>query len=329
MLSQSDIDTLVAGSAGIAGRSGAAGPSAGRTAPRDVRTVDFRRPDKLGREQLQTLRAIHDDAARMLAARLSARLGTTIGARLATAGQIVIAEHLRELRLPTELAVVRSAALAGPFVLDLDLDLAYALLDRLLGGRGEMRTGRPEPTPIEAELIDRLVAEVLPALEESWSRVVRLDAAIAATARGPEFLRVADPTDVAAVLTFEVDIAGASGRLAVCYPCASLEPVVPHLGPPAAPGGADRTDAVPAGEQELRRVLETVDIEVAATLGHAEVPVEAIAELAPGDVIRLDERVDRPVTMHIGDQVRALAAPGRVGDRLALEIVATLRSVED
>jgi flagellar motor switch protein FliM len=328
MLSQPDLDaTRPAGSMAVSG--GAPGQRAtAAAAPRDVRVVDFRRPDKLAREQLRTLRSIHDDAARIMAASLSTRLGTTIGARLVAAGQIMVAEHLRELRLPTELAVVRSAALGGPFIVDLDLDLAYALLDRLLGGSGEMRPGRPEPTPIEAELIDRIVAEILPALEEAWRRVARLDAAIAATALGPEFLKFADPTDVAAVLAFEVDIAGATGRLAVCYPYASLGPVLGELGPAPASGG-DQAGTAPAGEPDLRRVLETVDLVVAATLGHAEIPVEAIAELAPGDVIRLDERVDRPVALHIGDQVQALAAPGRVGDRLALEIVAPLRPVED
>ena len=72
-----------------------------------------------------------------------------------------------------------------------------------------------------------------------------------------------------------------------------------------------------------------MEIPVAATFGAVDLPVEALAELRPGDVIRLDERVDEPVLLSIEDQVRAWAIPGRVGDRLALELVAPLHPVED
>ena len=155
------------------------------------------------------------------------------------------------------------------------------------------------------------------------------DVSVSETALSPALLRVAAPTDVVAVLTLEVRIAGQSAPLTLCYPHSALEPLIPRLSATAWYAQPDRGTGADAHEVDLRRSLEIVELQLAATLGSAELPLEVLAELEPGDVIRLDERVDRPVLLSIEDQVRAWAMPGRMNDRLALELVAPLRLVED
>ena len=114
---------------------------------KSVKTYDFRRPDKFSKDQLRTLQAIHDNVARLAGARLSARLRTTVTIQLAGAEQMVFDEFVGQLNLPTQLAVLNSSALTGPFLIDLDLGLAYACVDRVLGG--------PGPQPGRAARADR------------------------------------------------------------------------------------------------------------------------------------------------------------------------------
>ncbi len=336
MLSQTEIDALlgavsspsaddVLSAAGVGGLAGA-GPSA---SAKSVKTYDFRRPDKFNKDQLRTLQAIHDNMARLSGARLSARLRTTVTIQLAGAEQMVFDEYVQQLNLPTQLAVLGSAALAGPFLLELDLRLAYAFIDRVLGGAGTVPEERHEPTAIESQLIERVIADIIPSFTEAWGHLAPFDASIAETALSPALLRVAAPTDVVAVLTLEVRIAGQTAALTICYPHPSLEPLIPRLSATAWYAQPDRGAAADAHAQNLRSAMEIVELQLAATLGTTELPVETLAELEPGDIIRLDERVDRPVLLSIEDQVRAWAVPGRIGDRLALELVAPLRLVED
>lgn len=332
MLSQSEIDALLlATAAAPAEPAGAAAteilPTALIAPGRSVRTYDFRHPDKFSKEQLRTLQAIHEDAGRVAGGRLTARLRGPVTVALANTEQLLFADYLEALELPTQLVVYRASGLAGSFLVDFDLGLAFAAVDRLLGGPGLIPAERREPTAIEADLIGRLVEELGPAFDEGWAHFQALGAAVEELALGPALLRVAAPTDVVAVITFEVRFAGQAAPLTVCYPAASLEPLLPRL---AVSAWYEKTAARAAGEvrEDVAHALETVEVPVRAVLGGVDLPVEALAGLQPGDVIRFTERADEPVRLSIMDQAQAWALPGRVGDRLALRVVTPLQPVE-
>lgn len=330
MLSQSEIDALLGAVdtqpvAELIGDPSPAAPTSGRTA----RTYDFRRPDKFSKDQLRTLQAVHENGARLTAARLQARLRMPISMQLADAEQMVFDEYVQALPLPTQLAVVTAGALNGPFLLNMDLTLAFALVDRFLGGPGRMPSERREPTAIESELIGRAIGEVLPPLEEAWAHLEHLNAKVTELALGPALLRVAAPTAVVAVLTFEVRLAGQAAPLSICYPHAALEPLLPRLSATAWYAQPDRTSSAGTHRGAIEAALQDVEIAVRAVLGTVELPVGALASLQPGDVIRVDDRVDRPIPLTIADGVQAWAVPGRLGDRMALQVVSSLRSLED
>jgi flagellar motor switch protein FliM len=304
-------------------------PSAISAAGRKVKTYDFRRPDKFSKDQLRTLQAIHENVGRVAAARLSARLRSTLSITLADTAQMVFDEYVTGLALPTQLVVLASDALAGPFLMDFDLALAFAGVDRMLGGSGRIPSSRREPTSIESELIDRLVGDILPAIAEGWAHLASMHVNVTETALGPSLLRVAAPSHVVAVLTYEVRLGGQAAPVTLCYPHASLEPLVPRLSATAWYAQPDRTSTgAAAGRAELAASLRTVDIPVTAVLGAVELSVESLVGLQVGDVIRFEERADSPVLLSVMDQAHAWAIPGRVGDRMALRVVTPLESVE-
>jgi len=332
MLSQSEIDALLGavGSADeptAAARPGAVALPLSRPA-RPAKTYDFRRPDKFSKDQLRTLQAIHENVARIYGARLSARLRTPVSITLADTGQMIFDEYVNGLTLPTQLVVMGAEALGGPFLLDFDLGLAYACVDRLLGGAGRIPQDRNEPTSIEIDLIGRLVGDVIPALGEGWAHLLPFEAKVTETALRPALLRVAAPSHVVAVLTYEVRLAGQTAPLTICYPHSTLEPLLPRLSASAwyskTEAGADqRADA--AG---LAAVLQAVEVPVAATLVGAELTIDELVGLKPGDIIRFDDRFDQPIRLTVMDEARAWALPGRIGDRVALRIVSHLQSME-
>ncbi len=337
MLSQAEIDALLgAVGPGPAETTGTAappspsslgvGPSPGRTRGRTVRLYDFRRPDKFSKDQLRTLQALHENVARLVGGRLSARLRSTVGVSLGATSQLVFDEFLAGLELPTQLVVVEADGLDGPFLVDLDLGFAFAAIDRLLGGPGLPPALRREPTAIEDALIDRLVEDIVPAIGEGWSHLAALNVRVVEKALRPDLLRVAAPSAATAVLTFEVRLAGRSAPLSICYPHDSLAPILARLSPTAWYGQSNRADG--AIREALADALASVEIPVAAVLGGTTLSVEELADLAPGDVIRFDQPADGPITVSIMDQVRAWAVPGRVRDRLAVRLVTPLAPLE-
>jgi flagellar motor switch protein FliM len=201
-------------------------------------------------------------------------------------------------------------------------------VDRLLGGPGRIPPERGEPTPIEADLIARIFGHLPHALNEGWSHLQTLDVSVTESALTPILLRVASPSEVVAVMTYEVRFAGQTAPMTICYPYATLEPLLPRLA--ATMWYSQRRQA--AGSSSIRDVLENeiraVEIPIAASFRAVDIPVEALTELRAGDVIRFDEHFDEPVLISIADQAQAWAIPGRVGDRVALRLVSPLVPVE-
>jgi flagellar motor switch protein FliM len=221
-----------------------------------------------------------------------------------------------------------STGLNGPFMVDMDLGFALAAVDRLLGGPGRIPSERNDPTPIEGDLISRVVGHLPHALNEGWSHLQTLDVNVTESALTPILLRVASPSEVVAVMTYEVRFAGQTAPMTICYPYNTLEPLLPRLA--ATMWYSQRRQA--AGSSTVRDILESeirsVEIPLSASFRAVDIPVEALTELRPGDVIRFDEHFDEPVLIAVADQAQAWAIPGRVGDRVALRLVSPLQPME-
>ena len=201
-------------------------------------------------------------------------------------------------------------------------------MDRLLGGPGRIPSERHEPTPIENDLIARVVGHLPHGLNEGWAHLQALEVSVTERALTPILLRLAAPTEVVAVMTYELRFAGQTAPMTICYPYASLEPLLPRL---AATMwySQKRASATSAGTREiLEEEVQSVEIPVWASFRAVDIPIEALAELAPGDVIRFDERFDEPVQIAIANQAKAWALPGRIGDHVALRLVTPLSSTE-
>jgi flagellar motor switch protein FliM len=340
MLTQTEINALIAGASGAEDGVAHSGPRPAQA--KSVKTYDFRRPDKFSKDQLRTLGSVHEAYGRLAGARLSQRLrftGKPLSIALVDTAQMIFSEYLSGMTLPTQLVVLRSAQFGGDgkFLLDLDLSLAKAWIDRWLGGPGALPPEREEPTPIENAMIMRLIDELLSTWSEAWAQVAQLTLAPNYdTMFNSSMLRLVKPSDVVAVLGFEVryeigrtaETIGipVSAPMSFCIPHSSLEPILPRLSATTWYESAKVIDD-PSGRQDLTASLQNVEVPVKAVLGGVELTVDELASLKPGDVIRFGERADEPVRLSVMDQAMAWGVPGKVGDRVAIRLLTPLQQV--
>src|SRR5207249_4785208 len=121
-----------------------------------VKRYDFRRPDKLSKDHLRSIRVLHESFARLLASSLTSYVRTNVQVRLARVEQVPYEDYISSLPKPTILYVMTMAPLPGQAVTQVDLPLARAIVDRLLGGPGEPNTQEAELTEIETALLSTL-----------------------------------------------------------------------------------------------------------------------------------------------------------------------------
>ncbi|QJD99480.1 FliM/FliN family flagellar motor switch protein [Massilia forsythiae] len=118
--------------------------------------------------------------------------------------------------------------------------------------------------------------------------------------------------NAAAPAAVEIDLGIGAGARRFALPRTAVDALAPK---PAAQGTA--LEAV-----DLGGVTAAAEVILEVDAGATEVPLGALAALRPGDVLRLDSRLDQALTVRVrGGAAIALGYLGRSGDYAAVEIV--------
>lgn len=255
------------------------------------------------------------EAVQGLCERLQSILGTQVQLEPEGVQLIGPGELRRYLAEPTFLTFLAAGPHRARAVLEVELSLAHALVDTLLGGAGETVGLRPL-TEIEEGVMSFVVLEALkalvPALSEGQPRP-RLEG----LGRGVEEAvgRVGEEEAVAAV-HLRAEFGPQAGEVRLFIPSSLMEALQP--GP-----DSERRRAIQLAQVESRLgLLGLVRCWLRADIGYAEISSQDLASLRAKDVVLMDVLTARP------DQ----GEPGTALLRLGLGRVATFNAevfVED
>ena len=139
-----------------------------------VRPYDFARPNKLSKDQLRTLQMMHESFARGFLSTLSAYLRSYVEAEVVAADAMTYEEFSRVLPNPGVMAIFSLPPLEGSAMIEIDPDLGFAVIDRLLGGPGTTPKQVRELTELEQPVMKRVLEQIIEHLPDSWSQVVQI-----------------------------------------------------------------------------------------------------------------------------------------------------------
>src|SRR6185312_4713186 len=118
-----------------------------------ARPYDFRRPDRIAKDQLRSIHLLHDNFARNLASSLSGYLRAYVIVNLISVEQLSFAEFTQCLQSPTVLVSLGMKPFDGNAVMELNPSLVFPLLEMLLGGNGKGTAIARETTEIEQSIL--------------------------------------------------------------------------------------------------------------------------------------------------------------------------------
>src|SRR3990170_4496422 len=177
VLSQTEVENLISTMAADGQEPGApATAPAAAHAPHRYReritTYDFKRPERVGKEQMRALHTMHEGFGRNFGAVLSALLRSIVEVKLTSVDQLTYSEFVFSLENPTCFNLVNAPPLEGQLILDINLSLLYPIIDRLLGGSSEQSPPIRRPlTEIELRLVSRITDLFLAELKHAWENV--------------------------------------------------------------------------------------------------------------------------------------------------------------
>ncbi|HHV08554.1 MAG TPA: flagellar motor switch protein FliM [Firmicutes bacterium] len=292
-----------------------------------IRTYNFRRPNRFSKEQIRTLYMLHDNFTRLLSTFFAAQLRTPTQVDLLSVEEMTFDEFTRSISNPTVMALAHPQELKGQIVFELNPRLAFALLERLLGGQAEGLTDLRPLTDIELAVIERLLSRVLQVLGEAWSHVSPLKLKLERMETNPQFVQIISPTEMVALVSLQVKVDAAEGLFNFCYPYLVLKPIAPKLSAHHWFSALDPR-VPPANQEVLRRRLIHTKIPLCAQLGQAKISVRELLNLQAGDVVELDSQAGGDILLLIGSEPKFWARPGRVDGRLGLKISAPYKGDE-
>lgn len=292
-----------------------------KEAGRRIKPYDFRHPEKLSKEQLRGLQIIQQGVATSMAANFSNRLRAPVEARLSALERGIYEEYVSQIGASSVVVIIDMNPLQGFGIAAFGLDVAFGVIDRLLGGRGgrAKRAINRDLTDIETALVRHLGMDIARSLVEPWQRVAELTPDVTELALGPQLMHAVPPTEFVITAWYELRFAEQTGGVSLCFPLTILEQILPKL------TGQSLFDNRPSRVQQQQVTVNgdqllPMTVELRARLGSARVPATDIAVLQPGDVIVLDQDVESALRVSVGNCERFAARPGTRGRRLALQL---------
>lgn len=285
----------------------------------EVTLYDFARPDKFSKEQIRTLEMIHTNCGRNLSTKLSALLYGSTDAELESISEVNYLDFIETAQSPAVVSLLSLKPLSGRGLLVLEPQMAFALMDRMLGGPGIPPEQIRELTEIEKGLIERVITIVLKCIEESWRTLLPLKPELEMIMGSNILGQIALPEDRLMVARFRITCRDITGNLEFGIPATALDPVLSKLNAQQLFLGVHSdTDTVYA--QDIQHSLESSELEVVALLGHATVNVGDLLDLQVGDLISLDQTANSDLDILVDSQSKFRGRPGQIGRRLAISI---------
>ncbi len=291
---------------------------------KQVKNYDFSRPTKFSKEHLRTLEIIFEHYGRLVSTNLPVYLRKNVQVTVASSETVTFSEFTNALSNPSILGIINFAPLNGTIIIDLATNLAYAMLDRMLGGMGIPLEKKREFSEIELSIIQKILIMLTQLLREPWKNVLDIAPILSRVETNPQFAQVIAPNDMIAIITLNIKIGDVEGFINFCLPFFTLEDVMDRLNTKYWFASMQENHDENY-EEYIETLVRKVDVPIKAVLGKSYISVNDFLNLQVGDCIRLDAKVENDMEVYVGNIRKFTALPGANNDAYAVRITSVIR----
>ena len=294
---------------------------------RKVRDYDFASPDKVGKEYLRTLRALHSDFATGLGVLLSSICQTQTQVSVSGLNQLSYKEYRSSLPPRTLLAELSVEPLSRYMIFEINPGIVGLWVDVLCGGVPQSAAEPSTLTELDIAVADKVLTSLLESYAEAWSSVVRIKPEVRQMSASDDHDETLVPSEAVLVCSFDVSTEKPVGGMTICVPATSFEAVLPMLSTYGL-GRSAAKSADKASTEEMARLLHSVSLTCAVELGSAKISLTDAMNLKAGDVIKTDRSVDSELEMRIGGIPLYLCRPGVRGRNVSVMVAEAIPQSE-
>jgi flagellar motor switch protein FliM len=228
-------------------------------------------------------------------------------------------EYHSSLPNPTCISTIALPPLKGQALMHIDLNLAFALVKKMLGGRTEDEDTLRRFTDIEMGIAGSIAENLLTYLKEASSKFATISPEYLSIEANPEYLNTPATEETMILLSFEVAIRDVKGKLTFCIPSIAFEPVKDQFDPEDEFIQRDTTELAQE-KQDIHETIEDTKTELVVKMAEFQFPFSKIEELESGSLIDLGTGTNESMELELQGKSIFQCKAGQFNGNRAVEL---------
>ncbi len=300
--------------------------SAGQDDGPVLSTYDFRRPERVSKDQLKGLQSLFEAFSRELGIVLPPFLRTVVRVDLVSIDQLTYDEFILSVARPTSMSIIDMAPLDGHAVIEMSPSMVFPIVDRVLGGRGQALGAPRELTEIEDRIVYRIVLMILDSWKRAWEHLVEFKMGVVNQESDPLIVQIVAGSEMVILVGFEVYVGETVGSMNMCVPLVVVNPILDQISTQAHYQRHHAPELMAQFRRHIEATVRRARVAVEPVLGATRVQLSDIWQLQPGDVMALDTNASEAIPIRVGGVTRFTGRPGRRGEQSSVQIASVVRN---
>lgn len=269
---------------------------------RRAQPYNFRRPDRIAKDQLRSIYVLHEAFSRSLASSLSAYLRAYVVVNLVSVEQLSFSEFQQVLPSPTVVATMQALPFDTNCLLELNPSMIFPMLEMLLGGAvGTLTKVEREVTEIEQAILDSIFKLMLRDLKEAWKGIAAIEFSIEGYETEPQLMQILAPNEAIVAVSIEIRIGEVSGMMNIGIPSIIIKMLSHKF---AEQWTIRKTEST---EEDTQRIYERVrnsKVEMDTRLRGPNLKLSDLLKLKNGDVLTFDYPATKPLSVELNGKLK-------------------------
>lgn len=285
---------------------------------RHAQSYDFRRPDRIAKDQLRAIHVLHENFARTVGSSLSAYLRAYAVVNLVSVEQLSFIEFTQCLPSPSCIVSLGMTPYDGNALLEINPALVFPILEMLLGGSGKTPSKiNREVTEIEQSILDSIFRIILNDLRTAWHQVTTIQFNIEAFETEPQLLQILAPNEAVVAISMEVRIGDSIGMLNLGIPSIVIKMLRQKFDQQ---WSVRKTQATEDEHRRLFRLIKPSNMKLDARLTGPTLKVEDLLAIEPDQVLAFDFPLDKSLDLILNGKLKYRGQIVSTGRKRAFQV---------
>lgn len=315
LLSQQEIDQLLSNV-----KSGVETKESSAKIEKEVIPFDFRLPNRISKNQLRTMRNIHENFSESLSSFLVSKLQTIVNINVTSVDQIYYSEYVLSVPNPACLFTFDIVDTDIKGILEISPELAITLVERLLGGNGSGSKQNNIITPIEQKILGVVVERIMQDLQKSWQMIEAYEFEVERFEPDIDFAQITSPSESVLLVSFEMSFGEKAYLMNICFATYAFDTILAKMSSQKLSSIRPAKYKGTTSHEIISNKIYDANIPIRIEFGEAEISMNELSSLKKGDIIKLKTKIDEDVKVKVDNKLIFYGKVGVLNSKKAIKI---------